>query len=804
MTYESSHKPASRIPTGPGMRAKKPVFAASRLADPDALQFKLEIGSANDVHEREADAIADAIVADDGLQGDIDIAAGSNPPGVQRSCASCAAADDEHDETLRRSTDASGRTPHIGAGLHSRISMARQQSGKSLPNRNYFESRFGTDFGSVRVHDNPGAASLSSAIGARAFTMGRDIFFGAGQLDLATKPGRHLVAHELSHTIQQTGQLGRPAGLRVQRSLAPESSMDATADAILYDVVSGQLMSISDVEDRVRALTGSELDNLAEQLASSSIDGLDDVLQQMLVDTIKRVRRGDVGQAAVLPSSRPCRAGDTKGLPAQAWTSNPTIAGIVAGAGPSKLERSSPAGAVSLVQQALIEWGCRLATPARNPLPTFGVDGDYGQETRNAIQQFQRNERLSADGSAGPKTLRALGEAVSHAEFRDSIDPSSGERFDDMASEAEPDPDGQSSLVTERFQIFGNGPTNRTSRVHIDVVGHASPRWEHPKRNSPAELNMQLSRARANEIREILPTLLGPKLDGNLDVTLESRNYEHDIPLDISASARGSDDTSIEALGDLRANDPLLRRADLDIEFVDTVHNFAGISEEGDTYETPSECERQRGRKWSLSFVGNLSVGEIVGGGVAVGNLLQYTDEGTVVRGWNLFGLGGMLGFKIPVSLTASIPNWTDFETAQPMSFRDFDRVGVSVCSGGVATPLIGYGYSSIEFTQIRTTPDVIRDHGVSFGFEAGAGCLGATFGVQGVPTCDDTRGEETAGVSSMVHSMFVDTSSFVHRSLFETGQSALSIPEAQRLNAALSAMVAEHQRLAENDNQEE
>jgi len=67
------------------------------------------------------------------------------------------------------------------------------------------EPRFGRDFGRVRVHDDARADASARALGARAFTVGESIVFGAGEHAPATAAGQRLLAHELTHVVQQTG-----------------------------------------------------------------------------------------------------------------------------------------------------------------------------------------------------------------------------------------------------------------------------------------------------------------------------------------------------------------------------------------------------------------------------------------------------------------------------------------------------------------------------------------------------------------------------------------------------------------------
>jgi len=78
--------------------------------------------------------------------------------------------------------------------------------------RKFFEPRFGSDFRAVRAHTGPDAARAAGALGARAFTLGQQIFFGKGQYQPESPAGRHLIAHELTHTIQQ-----KPKGARIAR-----------------------------------------------------------------------------------------------------------------------------------------------------------------------------------------------------------------------------------------------------------------------------------------------------------------------------------------------------------------------------------------------------------------------------------------------------------------------------------------------------------------------------------------------------------------------------------------------------------
>ena len=107
--------------------------------------------------------------------------------------------------------------------------------GRPLPDplRQSMEQAFGTDLGAVRVHSDAGSARLNDRLQSHAFTVGRDIFLGAGAFSPQTARGQALLAHETAHVVQQTGTAAErtPAGLSaappgaVQRLLKGTASM---------------------------------------------------------------------------------------------------------------------------------------------------------------------------------------------------------------------------------------------------------------------------------------------------------------------------------------------------------------------------------------------------------------------------------------------------------------------------------------------------------------------------------------------------------------------------------------------------
>lgn len=191
----------------------------------------LTINDPDDRYEREADAVAEAVIrmATPGRRrggvGSSGVTGDGSPPNaspsgvgaartggsvVQRICARCSnrlAAGKplncpECEEKLQRKAD--GLTAASAGGDVADELAAARGRGRPLPRdvRSFFEPRFDCDFGEVRVHTGPRADDLSRSLGARAFTYGRDVFFASGEYRPTSRDGRRLLAHELTRTIQ--------------------------------------------------------------------------------------------------------------------------------------------------------------------------------------------------------------------------------------------------------------------------------------------------------------------------------------------------------------------------------------------------------------------------------------------------------------------------------------------------------------------------------------------------------------------------------------------------------------------------
>jgi len=165
-------------------------LAAGRLlGTPGArLRDQLRIGQPGDAFEREADRVADAMVGATAPRGEL--------PGFSQMQSSGGGA-------LRR--EAPCETPRVPAGFTVQLAGLRGSGAPlSSAQRSFFEPRFGHDFGAVRLHTGALAERSAEAVRARAFTLGNDVVFGRGEYAPDSPAGRHLLAHELTHVVQQT------------------------------------------------------------------------------------------------------------------------------------------------------------------------------------------------------------------------------------------------------------------------------------------------------------------------------------------------------------------------------------------------------------------------------------------------------------------------------------------------------------------------------------------------------------------------------------------------------------------------
>jgi hypothetical protein len=212
------------------------------------IQPKLKVGDPNDKYEQEADRVADEVMRmPDREVVDVTSArppTGNGTPAIQRMCSDCA----KEEETLQRKPSqttfqqpkissfiSAYSSPFLRSNPETRLQrqemeeeeplQMKQESGVSptvtpsieagiqslkgggqplsQSERAFFEPRFGHDFSNVRIHSDTNAINSAQALNAQAYSVGLNIVFGAGKYSPKTSPGKHLLAHELTHVLQQ-------------------------------------------------------------------------------------------------------------------------------------------------------------------------------------------------------------------------------------------------------------------------------------------------------------------------------------------------------------------------------------------------------------------------------------------------------------------------------------------------------------------------------------------------------------------------------------------------------------------------
>lgn len=256
------------LPCSSSKTSRRQRSSIRNILNANSIQTKLTIGQPNDRYEQEADRVADQVMhmpapelkrqtepedeeellqskpvgesitslvqrmqdpEEEDRELQTKLIGGYVDPHIQRLCPEC------DEQMQRQSTDESEEEDRIQARQQSDNSTGIPQDLESNINslkgggqplsqttRAYFEPRFGYDFSKVRVHADNHAADVARSVNARAFTLGDDIVFGAGQYTPENGNGQHLLAHELTHVVQQGGSTGIPRKVIQRRELRGE------------------------------------------------------------------------------------------------------------------------------------------------------------------------------------------------------------------------------------------------------------------------------------------------------------------------------------------------------------------------------------------------------------------------------------------------------------------------------------------------------------------------------------------------------------------------------------------------------
>ena len=227
---------------------------------PPRVQAKLKIGQHGDKYEQEADRVADEVM---------------RMPEKQIQLKECSSPDcREEDEDKILQAKSVGSVGNAQAASHPLIQNVLASPGQPLDTATsrFMQSRFGQDFSDVRVHTDGQAAESARIVNARAYTVGRNVVFGAGQYTPETDKGRRLVAHELVHVGQQENiNMFHPSDsnmiqLQTFRNCTPAT----TGTAMTQDEIDNLLLGSRMMAEILAILAGSAVRKIRDGTATAA------------------------------------------------------------------------------------------------------------------------------------------------------------------------------------------------------------------------------------------------------------------------------------------------------------------------------------------------------------------------------------------------------------------------------------------------------------------------------------------------------------------------------------------------------
>jgi hypothetical protein len=225
--------------------AASPQLVQRRAAGPVASRIQpssLRVSRPSDPAEKEAESVASRVVGTSVPESSVAYVRTPDGGGVFRRL-------DEAGPTRRKGWQSPYVARFAGSGLQRKMEghpdvssnveaeiRAGAASGAPLPLgvRRFMEPRFRADFSKVRVHTGEKAAALSSEVNARAFAVGNQLYFGKDQFRPESREGKELIAHELTHTIQQGSAVQRSEAVAVTQTAPVQLQRGVVDEALDY------------------------------------------------------------------------------------------------------------------------------------------------------------------------------------------------------------------------------------------------------------------------------------------------------------------------------------------------------------------------------------------------------------------------------------------------------------------------------------------------------------------------------------------------------------------------------------------
>jgi len=242
------------------------------------VQTKLTVNEPGDAYEQEADAVADTVMRMDSLEdgtlgeiGDLD--------------------------PIQREASSEVATPSVTPEVEDSIS-AMQGGGEPLAesDQHFFESRMGADFSDVRIHTDSNAAQTSDNLQAKAFTVDNNIAFNSGQYQPGTDEGRHLIAHELTHVVQQGAANQVQTKPDIQRRAVAQIVVPSPSETVEPPPENASLLSENLQQHPTQQEANSEETAQAEAMEMAE-------LEQTAQESIEEANSEDIAEAEAVETT---------------------------------------------------------------------------------------------------------------------------------------------------------------------------------------------------------------------------------------------------------------------------------------------------------------------------------------------------------------------------------------------------------------------------------------------------------------------------------------------------------------------
>ena len=197
----------------------------------------------------------------------------------------------EEEEEPLQTKSKNGETPAANPSLESQINSLKG-GGRPLPKstRAFFETRFGADFGNVRIHTDSKASEMAKAVNAQAFTTGSNVAFAQGKYDPDTSLGKRLLGHELTHVVQQSSISESTIQRIVLDDITQMSITQEWARDLTYEDLEGQIRI---VRDQLYTLLPDSFEY------ENAISNLDILEREVVMRSTQQIVHGDITHTSI-------------------------------------------------------------------------------------------------------------------------------------------------------------------------------------------------------------------------------------------------------------------------------------------------------------------------------------------------------------------------------------------------------------------------------------------------------------------------------------------------------------------------